>query len=159
MQRKAVTLCKRDQKRGGTGNVQQYRLAIHDAVLASEGCDHWTGEPLDWQLIRTYDNNETAARKGAHKKQYAMLPTIDHRTLPLSGRQEAIAIEADSTAACPLQGLVRRCRIFTSSVCGPTPHLQSSRHLRFTSHTGAQLQPKGRDNLQDGVKARTTLSR
>jgi hypothetical protein len=28
-------------------------------------------------------------------------------TLPLSGRQEAIAMEADSTAACPLQGLVR----------------------------------------------------
>ena len=26
VQRKAVTRCKRDQKRGGTGNVQQYRL-------------------------------------------------------------------------------------------------------------------------------------
>ena len=43
VQRKAVTLCKRDQKRGGSGNVQQYRLAIHDAVLVSEGRDHWTG--------------------------------------------------------------------------------------------------------------------
>jgi hypothetical protein len=32
-------------------------------------------------------------------------------TLPLSGRQEAIAFKADSTAACPLQGLVRRCCI------------------------------------------------
>jgi len=80
VQRKAVTLCKRDQKRGGTGNVQQYRLAIHGAVLASEGRDHWTGEPLDWELIGTYYNTEAAAGKGAHKKQYAMLPTIDHRT-------------------------------------------------------------------------------
>jgi hypothetical protein len=35
VQRKAVTLCKRDQKRGGSGNVQQHRLAIHQAVLAS----------------------------------------------------------------------------------------------------------------------------
>jgi hypothetical protein len=42
-----VTLGKRDQKRSGTGNVQQYRLAIHDAVVASEGRDHWSGEPLD----------------------------------------------------------------------------------------------------------------
>lgn len=75
VQRKAVTLCKRDQKRGGTGNVQQYRLAIHDAVLASEGRDHWTGEPLDWQLIGTYDN-----RDAAEKKQFAMVPTIDHLT-------------------------------------------------------------------------------
>jgi hypothetical protein len=80
-------------------------------------------------------------------------------TLPLSGRQEAIAIEADLTAACPLQGLVRRCRISTGSVCGPTPHLQSSSHICLTSHTGAQLQSKSRDDLEDGVKARAALSR
>jgi hypothetical protein len=84
VQRKAVTLCKRDQKRGGSGNMQEYRLAIHAAVLASEGRDHWTGELLSWELlswelIGTYDNSEAAAGKGVHKKQYAMLPTIDHR--------------------------------------------------------------------------------
>ena len=80
VQRKAVTLCKRDQKRGGSGNVQQYRLAIHAAVVASQGHDHWTGEWLDWDLIGTYDNREAATGKGEHKKQYAMLPTIDHRS-------------------------------------------------------------------------------
>ncbi len=80
VQRKAVTLCKRDQKRGGTGNVQQYRLAIHAAVLASEGHDHWTGERLDWELLGTYDTHDAAAGKSAIKKQYAMLPTIDHRS-------------------------------------------------------------------------------
>ena len=37
-------------------------------------------------------------------------------TLPLSGRQEGIAIDADSSVACPLQGLVRRCHISTGSV-------------------------------------------
>lgn len=78
VQRKAVTLCKRDQKRGGSGNVQQYRLAIHQAVLASGGLDHWTGEQLDWHLIGTYDNREASEGKGEHKKQYALLPTIDH---------------------------------------------------------------------------------
>lgn len=41
---------------------------------------HWTGEPLAWELIGTYDNTEAAAGKGEHKKQYAMLPTIDHRS-------------------------------------------------------------------------------
>jgi len=80
VQRKAVTLAKRDQKRGGVGNVQHYRLAIHDAVLASQGRDHWTGEWLEWDLIGTYDNREAATGKGEHKKRYAMLPTIDHRT-------------------------------------------------------------------------------
>jgi len=46
-------LCKRDQKRGGIGNVQQYRLSIHQAVVASEGRDHWIGEWLDRGLIGT----------------------------------------------------------------------------------------------------------
>lgn len=79
VQRKAVTLCKRDQKRGGSGNVQHYRLAIHRAVVASGGLDHWTGEPLDWHLIGTYDASEAAAGNGEHKKQFALLPTLDHR--------------------------------------------------------------------------------
>jgi hypothetical protein len=39
-----------------------------------------------------------------HKLENPMVPF--HPTLPLSGRQEAIAFK-DSTAACPLQGLVR----------------------------------------------------
>ena len=80
VQRKAVTLCKRDQKRDGLGNVQEYRLAIHAAVLASAGLDHWTGEWLHWELIGTYDNREATAGGSEHKRNYAMLPTIDHRT-------------------------------------------------------------------------------
>ncbi|CAK6692107.1 hypothetical protein OGCDGJMD_01166 [Cyanobium usitatum str. Tous] len=80
VQRKAVTLCKRDQKRGGSSNVQEYRIAIHNAVVTSGGLDHWTGEQLDWHLIGTYDNREAEAGRGAHKKQYALLPTIDHRS-------------------------------------------------------------------------------
>ena len=58
VQRKAVTLCRRDRKRGGVGNAREYRLAIHAAVLASGGRDHWTGEPLDWEQIGTNDTND-----------------------------------------------------------------------------------------------------
>ena len=79
LQRIAVSLSKRDQKRGSTGKVQQYRLTIHQEVMAPEGREHWTGEWLDWDLINTYDNGEAAASKGEHKRQYAMLPTIHHR--------------------------------------------------------------------------------
>ena len=80
VQRKAVTHCKRDQKRGGSGNVQQYRLAIHAAVLASGGRDHWTGEPLDWHLIGTYDSRDPAAGTAEHRKRFAMLPSLGYRT-------------------------------------------------------------------------------
>jgi len=80
-------------------------------------------------------------------------------TLPLSGRQGDLAISADSTVACPLEGLVRRCRFFTGKHGRPLPRQQRSSHLRFTSHTCAQLQSKSRDDLQDGVKAGAALSR
>jgi hypothetical protein len=39
-------------------------------------------------------------------------------TLPLSGRHEAIAIEVDLMAACPLQGLVRRATSKQTSLAG-----------------------------------------
>ena len=37
--------------------MQEYRIAIRNAVVASVGLDHWTGEQLDWDLIGTYDND------------------------------------------------------------------------------------------------------
>ena len=43
------------------------------------------------------------------------------RTLPLSGRQGAIAIEADSTVACPLEGLVRHSILPCIASCQLTP--------------------------------------
>ena len=58
-----------------------------------------------------------------------------------------------------MNGCVRRCRFSTGSACGPTHEMQNSSHLRFTSHTGAQLQAKCRDDLQDGVEAWAALSR
>jgi hypothetical protein len=80
VQRKAVTLCKRDQKRGGSGNVQDYRLAIHNAVVASAGLDHWTGEPLDWHLIGSYDPKQADAAGAEHKRRFALLPTPSQPT-------------------------------------------------------------------------------
>jgi hypothetical protein len=44
-------------------------------------------------------------------------------TLPLSGRQEAFAIEADSMAACPLEGFVRR-----ASCAAPCPSQTMAAH-------------------------------
>jgi hypothetical protein len=60
--------------------VQQHRLAIHAAVVASQGPNHWTGEWLEWALIGTDDNRAAATGSGKHKTQAAMLPTIEHRS-------------------------------------------------------------------------------
>jgi hypothetical protein len=49
-----------------------------------------------------------------------------HRTLPMSGGQVAIAIDAGPKVACPLQGLVQRCCISTDIVFGPVQSQQYS---------------------------------
>jgi hypothetical protein len=52
--------------------------AIHEAVKSSGGNDAYTGEPLAWELISTFDNE--AARQGGrdYKRTLSMLPTVDH---------------------------------------------------------------------------------
>jgi hypothetical protein len=54
------------------------RDAIHKAVCAGGDRDAYTGRPLRWDLIRTYNNDESKALKREYKKQFADLPTVDH---------------------------------------------------------------------------------
>ena len=77
--RKAAAHVKRDKKRGNdTATTQLYRDAIHKAVCAGGDKDAYTGQPLRWDLIRTYDNDNSKAGKRGYKKQFADLPTVDH---------------------------------------------------------------------------------
>jgi hypothetical protein len=70
---------KRDAKRGNpTCTNDSYRQAIHAAVMAGGDRDVYTGEPLRWDLIRTYDNTESQAGRREYKQQFALLPTVDH---------------------------------------------------------------------------------
>jgi hypothetical protein len=79
LKHKADAHVKRDRKRGRT-NVTgaTYRDAIHAAVLASNGTDAYTGEPLDWHLISRYDNDESQSGRHQYKASFALLPTVDH---------------------------------------------------------------------------------
>jgi hypothetical protein len=79
LDRKARAHLKRDQKRGNiTATKTAYKTAIHEAVLASNGCDVYTGEMLDWTIISTYKNEISKAEKRHYKKLFALLPTVDH---------------------------------------------------------------------------------
>ncbi|RKR45946.1 hypothetical protein [Paraburkholderia sp. BL17N1] len=76
--RKAQAHVVRDRARGMTATGAQYRDAIHEAVVASEGLDHYTGEHLDWHLISTYANAESQEGRHHYKAGFALLPTVDH---------------------------------------------------------------------------------
>lgn len=79
LQRKAVAHVKRDKKRGNTtATVAAYKAAIHAAVVASGGRDHYTGEELDWSLLSTWNNDEAKHHRREYKKRFALLPSVDH---------------------------------------------------------------------------------
>ena len=76
---KAAAHVKRDKKRGNpTCDTNSYRRAIHAAVCAGGDRDAFTGQLLHWNLIRRYNNTESKAGKREYKKQFALLPTVDH---------------------------------------------------------------------------------
>lgn len=79
LRRKVAAHVKRDRKRSASEIIGlDYRTRIHAAVCASEGSDHYTGEPLDWSLIGTYCNESSKAGRSTYKAGIALLPTVDH---------------------------------------------------------------------------------
>lgn len=79
LSRKAQAHVRRDRKRGNLEAIgEAYRLAIHAAVVASEGRDVYTGESLDWKLLGQYDNDDSSEGRRAYKHGFALLPTVDH---------------------------------------------------------------------------------
>lgn len=77
--RKTTAHIKRDRNRENSHSTpEEYRVAIHKAVVVSNGVDVYTGQPLRWDLVRTY-NNEDSQRDGRkYKAKFADLPTVDH---------------------------------------------------------------------------------
>lgn len=56
--RKAIAHVRRDRTRGNSiATREAYMVAIHSAVTASRGNDAYTGAPLAWELISTYNNS------------------------------------------------------------------------------------------------------
>jgi hypothetical protein len=79
IRRKAQTHVRRDRRRGNqTAIGEEYRVAIHSAVLESGGRDSYTGEELAWSLISKYDNDEAKEYRRDYKRRFALLPTVDH---------------------------------------------------------------------------------
>jgi len=79
LKRKAVAHTRRDRKRGNSSaKIEAYKIAIHRAVLDSDGVDEYTGQRLDWHLISRYDNVESSGKKRRYKTEFAFLPTVDH---------------------------------------------------------------------------------
>src|SRR5437762_5384483 len=78
LQRKATAHTRRDRKRDMACTIARYKAEIHTAVCSSGHLDFYTGEPLDWSLVSTYDNESSKNGRKKYKKTLALLPTVDH---------------------------------------------------------------------------------
>ena len=79
LNRKAQSLVRRDRRRWNQAiSTSDYKQAIHDAVVCSKGRDFYTGEQLKWSLISKYDNRDSQRLGGQYKREFALLPTVDH---------------------------------------------------------------------------------
>jgi hypothetical protein len=90
---KADQLQKRDKKlnRPYAQKLSQadYKMKIHEAVMKNDGFDPYTGDPLRWDLIGKWDDNQESPLKAcrsfpgstryrAMKREFFLLPVIDH---------------------------------------------------------------------------------
>ena len=79
LDRKAMTHAIRDSERWDVEiTVEDYRKAIHKAVEDSKGLDEYTKEPLSWDLIGTYVNDDSKLEGIAYRKRFEFLPSVDH---------------------------------------------------------------------------------
>lgn len=79
LRRRVAAHVKRDRKRLKKKiKPEDYRVAIHQAVIDCGGIDYLTKERLDWSLLSRYVNSESKKHGGAYKKQFALLPSVDH---------------------------------------------------------------------------------
>ena len=79
LRRRAQAHVKRDSGRGNKEAIgESYGLAIHAAVLESNGQDAYRGEQLNWRLISQYNNDESKEHGSRYKSKFALLQTVDH---------------------------------------------------------------------------------
>ena len=78
IRKKAVAVTRRDKRRGGEYSVKEAIEAIHQAFDRCNGFDPYDGSKLDPELLGEYRNEDAKAQGAAHKRRFAMLPTVDH---------------------------------------------------------------------------------
>ena len=59
-------------------SVSGYNMAIHQAVLDSEGRDFYTGEELDWALLRPGVYDSRIRYDSKTRRRFFLRPSVDH---------------------------------------------------------------------------------
>ena len=111
IQRKAVAVTRRDKRRGGQYTVKQAIEAINEAFHRCNGFDPYDGSKLDPKLLGEYKNEDAKAEGAAHKRRFAMLPTVDHVTAEPVPDFEIVSWQTnDAKGDMPPEEFISYCR-------------------------------------------------
>ena len=78
IRKKAEAVTRRDKRRGGKYSVKEAIEAIHQAFHRCNGSDPFDSSKLNPKLLGEYKNEDAKAEGAAHKRRFAMLPTVNH---------------------------------------------------------------------------------
>ena len=111
IQRKAVAVTRRDKRRGGKYSVKEAIEAIHQAFHRCNGFDPYDGSKLDPALLGEYKNEDAKAQGAAHKRRFAMLPTVDQVTAKPVADFEIVSWQTnDAKGDMPPEEFISYCR-------------------------------------------------
>jgi hypothetical protein len=82
----------RDLKRDMACTIARYKAEIHAAVCSRGDLDFYTGEPLDWSLISTYDNESSKTGKIRYKKTLSLLQLSTTHLMKRANRNSSFVL-------------------------------------------------------------------
>ena len=111
IRKKAEAVTRRDKRRGGKYSVKEAIEAIHQAFHRCNGFDPYDGSKLNPKLLGEYKNEDAKAEGAAHKRRFAMLPTVDHVTAKPVADFEIVSWQTnDAKGDMPPEEFIAYCR-------------------------------------------------
>ena len=78
LNREALTLTRRDRRRGGIYQVKEALVAVHNAFHSCDGTDPYDGMPLDGEQLIIIKRSDQRGNSLSTKKHLQRMPTVGH---------------------------------------------------------------------------------
>ena len=111
LQRQALTVTKRDRKRGGRYRVKDAMDAIHAAAHQSDGIDPYDGQPMNASLLETKNPTLSTSQEADQLALARRCPVVKHTRGALICDFEIMSRQtADAKGGMSTEEYIEHCR-------------------------------------------------
>ena len=111
LQRQALTVTKRDRKRGGSYRVKDAMDAIHAAAHQSDGIDPYDGQPMNASLLETKNPTLSTSQEADQLALARRCPVVKHTRGALICDFEIMSRQtADAKGGMSTEEYIEHCR-------------------------------------------------